>query len=43
MFSLLQGELADFINLQIQESQTRKTLENLRSKVQGLSVSVLRY
>ena len=33
----LQGELASYINLQIKETQTKKTLQHLRSKVTGLS------
>ena len=34
-----QGELADYINAQVSESQTKKTLDTLKNKVQGLAVS----
>jgi hypothetical protein len=33
------GELADYIDLQIKETQTKKTLQYLKKKVVGLSVS----
>ena len=32
-----QGELASYINLQIKETQSKKTLQHLRAKVTGLS------
>ena len=37
----LQGELADFIDAQVRESQTKKTFDALKNKVHGLAVSFL--
>ena len=37
----LQGELADYIDATVRESQTKKTLELLKNKVHGLSVHML--
>lgn len=37
----LQGELADYIDATVRESQTKKTLELLKNKVHGLSVRML--
>lgn len=34
-----QGELADFIDAQVKESQTKKTFDALKNKVLGLAVS----
>ena len=34
-----QGELADYIDAQIRESQTKKTFDSLKNKVVGLAVS----
>ncbi|CAI8021237.1 Guanine exchange factor for Rac 30 [Geodia barretti] len=33
------GELADYIDAQIRESQTKKTFDSLKNKVVGLAVS----
>ena len=38
---LIQGELADFINAQVNESVTKKTFEALKDKVHGLAVSLI--
>ena len=34
-----QGELADYIDAQVRESQTKKTFDSLKYKVHGLAVS----
>ncbi len=35
---LLQGELADYIDTQVRESQTKRTFDTLKNKVVGLKV-----
>lgn len=35
------GELADYIDAQVRESQTKKTFDALKNKVHGLSVSLV--